>query len=92
MAGSIDEVQGISIPFVGVFHLDGVALDGDAAFAFKVHVVKDLVDKFFVVKRVGQFQKAVGQGRFAVVDMSYDAKISYVLHYGRKNTKKILVP
>jgi hypothetical protein len=37
---------------------------------------------------VGQFQEAVGQGRFAVVDMRNDAEISDVFHYGRKNRKK----
>ena len=80
----------VGFPFVGVFHLDGVALDGDAAFAFKVHIVKHLVDEFLVVKRMGEFQKAVGQGRFAVVDMRDDAKISDVFHYGRKNRKNFV--
>jgi hypothetical protein len=36
-----------------------------------------------------QFQQPIGQGRFAVVDMGYDAKITDVFHYGRKNKKKI---
>ena len=86
VAGSIDKVERIGLPLVVVFHLDGVALDGDATLALKVHVVEHLVDEFLVVKRVGQFQEAVGQGRFAVVDMSDDAEISDVFHYGRKST------
>jgi hypothetical protein len=65
-----------------------VALDGDATFALKVHVVKHLIDKFLVVKRMGDFQKPVGQGRFAVVDMGYDAKITYVFHLAAKLQKK----
>jgi hypothetical protein len=38
---------------------------------------------------VSQFQKAVGQGRFAVVDMRNDAEISDVFHCGCKGTEKI---
>jgi hypothetical protein len=38
---------------------------------------------------VSKFQKPVGQGRFAVVDMRYDAEISNVFHRGRKNRKKM---
>ena len=33
---------------------------------------------------MGQFQKPIGQGRFAVVDMGYDAKISDVFHWAAK--------
>ena len=62
MAGSIDEVEGIFLALVVVFHLDGVALDSDAALALKIHIVEHLVDEFFVVERMGKFQKPVGQG------------------------------
>ena len=84
MARSIDKVEGIFLALVVVFHLDGVALDGDAALALKVHVVEHLVDEFFVVERMGQFQKPIGQGLFAVVDMRYNAKISDVFHWAAK--------
>ena len=88
MARGIDKVKGVFFALVVVFHLNGVALNGDAALALKVHVVQNLVDEFFVVERMCQFQKPIGQGGFAVVDMGYDAKITDVFHYGRKNRKK----
>ena len=88
MAGSIDEVEGIFLSLVVIFHLDGVALDGDATLALEVHVVEHLIDEFLVVERMGEFQKPIGQGGFTMVDMGYDAKISDVFHYGRKNRKK----
>ena len=90
MARSVDKVQSLGFTLVRVLHLDGMALDSDATLALKIHVVKHLVDEFLVVERVSQFQKAVGQGRFAVVDMRDDAKISDVFHYGRKSTKNSL--
>jgi hypothetical protein len=36
---------------------------------------------------MGQFQKPIGQGRFAMVDMGYDAKISDVFHWAAKIDK-----
>jgi hypothetical protein len=33
---------------------------------------------------MGQFQKPIGQGRFAMVDMGYDAKITDVFHWAAK--------
>jgi hypothetical protein len=36
---------------------------------------------------MGQFQKPIGQGRFAMVDMGYNAKISDVFHWAAKLEK-----
>ena len=90
---SVDEVQYIASVFdiiadrqgtdtgiapVVVFHLYGMALDGDATLLFQVHVVQHLpvcgLDGF------GYFQKSVGQGALAVVDVCYDAKVAYSFH------------
>ena len=82
----VNQVQDISIPSPiwgrqgGGFplHLDCMALDGDAALLLQIHVVEHLplgdLDGFRVL------QQSVGQGRFAVVDMRYDAEISDVIH------------
>ena len=70
----VNQVQDIVAPL----HLDCVALDGDAALLLQIHVVEHLplgdLDGFRVL------QQSVGQGRFAVVDMRYDAEISDVIH------------
>ena len=93
MAGSIDEVERKLLALIVILHLDGVALDGDAALAFKIHIIEYLIDQFLVVQGMSQFQKPIGQSRFAVVDMGYDAKISDVFHCGRKNRKNfVLLP
>jgi hypothetical protein len=57
-------------------HLDGMKLDRDPALLFEVHVVEDLVELHLAGRdRAGPLQKAVGDRRFAVINMGYDAEI-----------------
>ena len=78
---SVDQVERIQLSVAGlVFHLDRVALDGDALFAFEVHIVEHLRLHFALVQGVGFFQQTVRQCALTVVDVGYDAKIAYVLH------------
>ena len=80
VAGSIDQVEAIVVAvFRGVMQANAFRLDGDAALALQVHGIEHLLVHLALGKRAGHFQKAVGQGGFAVVDMRDDAKISYEL-------------
>ena len=76
---SVDHVQDVFllIPFIN--HAYGVGLDGNAALPFQVHVVQQLVRHFVLGNGLGQFDKAVGQGGFSVVDMGDNAEISDVV-------------
>ena len=75
----VDEVQDIFLALVCIFHLDGVALDGDSTFLLQVHVIQHLA--FGDTYGLGKFQEAVGQSGFTVVNMGYDTEIAYmVLH------------
>jgi len=58
-----------------------MALDGDPSFTLKVHVIEHLSLHVLRAHRVGVFKQTVGKRRLAVVDMGYDAEISYILHY-----------
>ena len=78
MSRGINQIEYIFLAFVHVFHLDGVALDGNAALALQIHIVEHL--PFGHLNRIGKFQQAVGQGRFPMVDMGNDAKVSYMFH------------
>jgi len=80
VAGRVDEVQDVRLPLVGVLHLYGVGLDGDAPFALQVHVVQQLRLRLPMCDGVGMLQQPVRQRALAVVDMRDDAKIAYVLH------------
>ena len=75
----VNKVQDIFITLVCIFHLDGVALDGDSTFLLQVHVIQHLA--FGDTYGLGKFQEAVGQSGFTVVNMGYDTEIAYmVLH------------
>ena len=80
VTGGVDQVEDILLSAALVFHLDGVALDRDALFAFQFHVVEYLRLQFALGYGVGRFQEAVGEGALAVVDVGYDTEISDVLH------------
>ena len=78
MPRGVYKVECIFCTIMQVFHLYGMALDCDASLFFEVHIVKHLSFGYFY--RVGMFQQTVGQGRFAMVYMGYDAKVSCILH------------
>ncbi len=70
MAGRIDQMQHIFAPVPGlVKNARRLRLDGDAAFALKVHRVQHLVGHVAAAHRVGDLEDAVGQRRFAMIDM-----------------------
>jgi hypothetical protein len=59
--------------------------DGDAALAFQVHGVENLLVHFALRQRAGHFEQTVGERGFAVVDVRDDAEIPYELrvHFPR---------
>ena len=59
-----------------VEHGDGRRLDGDAAFAFEVHVVEDLLLKFAFGDGPGAHEQPVRQRALAVVDVGDDGKVT----------------
>ena len=74
----VNQIQNILLPLVHIFHLDGMALDGDTSFLLQIHVVQHL--SFGHLYGIGKFQQAVCQGRFPVVNVGYDTKVTYILH------------
>ena len=80
MSRSVNQVERIFRAVLHVVHLDGVALDGDAALTLQIHVVQHLGLHVLARHRVGDFQQTVGQRALAVVDMRHDAEVAYCLH------------
>ena len=80
VAGRVDEVEpvGLAIPG-GVAEGYGIRLDRDAALAFDVHGVEDLVPKLTIRYRATVLDQPVGKGRLAVIDMRDDAEAPYVV-------------
>ena len=73
----VDEVEGICLP-VGsrVFQVHGAGLYGYTALPFEVHVVEDLVLHLPVGDRARELKDPVGKGRFAMIYMRHDGKVS----------------
>jgi hypothetical protein len=46
-----------------------MGFDGNAAFAFQIHTVQELILHFALCHSIGIFQQAVGKGGFAVVNV-----------------------
>ena len=63
----------------GVVELNGVRLDGDASFTLKIHFIEQLRRHITQSDGFRLLQQAVGEGRFAVIDMSDYAKIPYLI-------------
>ena len=63
-------------------HVDGVGLDGDAALAFEVHGVEDLLAHLSPAESGREFQHPIGQGGFAVVDVGDDAEVAGARLFG----------
>jgi len=77
VARSIDQIEGIDFAVgAAILHRDRMHLDGDAALPLEVHAVQDLLLHLIAGEGAGGFKQAVGEGRFAVVDMGDDAEIS----------------
>ena len=77
MAGGVDKVQLVMFAvFRRVGQAHGLGLDGDAAFALKLHFVQILLASFTVADHLGDFKNAVGEGGLAVVNVGDDAKIA----------------
>jgi hypothetical protein len=55
-----------------------MGFDRDATFAFEVHGIQDLGHHFALGEGTGMFQKAIGEGGLAVVDVGDDGEVSNV--------------
>ncbi len=80
VTGGINEVQYIFLTIVGIVYQScRLQLNGYASLTLKVHAVKYLILHFPLREHPGFFYQPVGQGRFAVIYMSYYAKIPDIL-------------
>ena len=91
MPGCVDQVEDVAlIIFRYVIHAYSVGFDRDPPLAFQVHVVEHLVHHLLPVNREGVFQKTVGEGGLAVVDVRNDAEVADVFGAGHEVCSEIL--
>ena len=81
MPGRVDQVELIGLTIGGfVFQGNRIALDRDSTLPLQVHAVEDLVTKFPVLDRPAGLDQTVREGRFPVIDVSYNSEVAYVFH------------
>src|SRR4029078_12807100 len=73
----MDEIKHITLPVICfVIETNRMGFDRNASLAFEVHVVEKLFFHIALGNRSGELQNAIGQRRFAVIDVSNNGKIS----------------
>jgi len=65
-----------------VVHADGLRLDGDSTLAFQIHLVEELGALLPRAEGARRIEQTIGQRALAVVDVSDDAEVAYVLRIG----------
>ncbi len=77
MTGCVDEVQHIGFAIVRlVVQANRLSLDRDAALALDIHRIENLFRHLAFGKAARRLDQAVGQRRFAMVDMGDDGKVA----------------
>ena len=77
MARRVDQVQGVSLPVIGgIENTHGTGFNGDAALAFQVHIVQQLVLHLALRNGVALLQQPVRQRGFTVVNVGDDGEIA----------------
>ena len=89
MARRINQVQLISLAILRlIIQPHGLRLNGDAAFALNIHIIQHLLRHFALAQTAGHLNQAVGQSRFAVVNMGNDGEITNMVFTGRAHAKR----
>ena len=79
MARGVNQVENIIFAIIGpVIQANRLGLDGDTPLPLQFHFVEELVGLLPVGQGACLIQKAVGQGRLAMVDMGDDGEVSDV--------------
>ena len=57
-----------------------MALDGDSALAFEIHIVEHLGLHVFGGDRLGVFEQSISECTLPMVDVGDDAEVAYMIH------------
>ena len=86
----IHQIENIGFAVAGlVFQPYGLGLNGDAALAFDLHAVQNLLGHLAFGQTAGLLDQSIRQRGFAVVDMGHDGKIAD-MGKGRRHAARAL--
>ncbi|MNJ57544.1 hypothetical protein D3C77_531360 [compost metagenome] len=81
MPRGVDQVQVVGLAVLRlVMQGGGLGLDGDAALAFDFHGIEHLRRHFAIRQSAAALDQAIGQGRFAMIDVGNDGEVANMLH------------
>ena len=79
MSGRIDEIELISLAVFGVIvQRYTMCLDSNPALSLDIETIQDLMFHLTIAQPAAQMNKAVSQGRFAMIDMGDNGKVTDV--------------
>ena len=76
MSRSVDKIEHVTLSVKFIVHLYGMALDSNASFTLKVHIIEHLRLEVLAGDGLGIFEQTVGKGALAVVDMRDYAEVT----------------
>jgi len=77
---SVDKVENIVLSVVSVIiKAHRTSFDSDTSFTLDIHIIEKLIFHISQLHSIGKLQNSIGKSRFAVVYMSYNAEISYII-------------
>ena len=80
MTRRIDEIEFVNLTiWRRVIHANGVRFDGNTPLAFEVHAVEHLILHLKFAQRLRLLEQPISQGRFSVINMRDNGKISNIL-------------
>ena len=83
VAGRVHQVELVGLAILrGVIEAHCLGLDGDAALALNVHIIKDLLAHLALGEAAAMLDQAIGKRRLAMVDMRDNAEVTYVGQFG----------
>lgn len=80
VARRVDQMQQIVVALVLVYHAAGLGLDGDAALAFDVELVQDLLVAAGL-DGARELEQAVAEGALAMVDVGNNAEVPKAINW-----------
>ena len=77
VTGRVNQVERVGFAVLGgIVHMHRLGLNGDAALAFQLHAVQNLLHHLALLENARRFQNAVSQRRLAMVNMGDNAEIA----------------
>ena len=80
MPWGIDQVECVVGTIRLIIHLNRMTLDRNSPLSLQIHIIEQLLLHFSFRNRLGGFQQTVGESALAMINVSDDTEVPYLLH------------